>query len=313
MRFTPEKWRLRDAGAQHARTLGSIREAWEATMLTRVDRVQMAVRDRFAAAGRLGELFAATPVADDTVAVLGARRRTMQAGTALFELLEPAGDGPVASSLARWGEGLFAAGFATPDIDVFARRLDAGGVRYTAEGGRLYLDGSDTDALPAVISADTPIDVPPASALRWLYEVTLLVPDAAAATAHLTRVFGLNAARFCPIASEQYGYHGTLTLFEPPARLDRIEVVQTSDESHAMGRFYARRGPGLYMCFVETDSIDALCARLDAAEARYAPSEYGKENGIFLHPSTLFGMLMGVSRTSYGWTWSGRPDLVRAP
>ena len=280
-------------------------------MLTRVDRVQIAVRDRVAAGEQLGELFAATPVADEAAVVLGARRRTMQAGTALFDLLEPVGDGPVAAFLGRWGEGLFAAGFATPDMDALARRLDAQGVRYAAASGQIFLDGSATDGLPAVISADTPIDLPPASALRSLYEVTLLVPDAATASAHLAEVFGLDASRFCPIASEQYGYQGTLTLFDPPARLDRIEVVQTSDETHAMGRFYARRGPGLYMCFAEADSIDALCARLDAAEARYAPGEYGKENGIFIHPSALFGVLLGVSRSSFGWTWSGRPELVR--
>ena len=35
----------------------------------------------------------------------------------------------------------------------------------------------------------------------------------------------------------------------------------------------------------------------------------GFTEGLFFHPSTLHGVLMGVSRTNVAWTWSGRPEL----
>ena len=34
--------------------------------------------------------------------------------------------------------------------------------------------------------------------------------------------------------------------------------------------------------------------------------------GLFIHPTALCGMLMGVSRTNLAWRWSGRPELARA-
>jgi len=279
-------------------------------MLTRVDRVQIAVRDRAAAAERLAALFDAEPVADDPVAALNAHRRTVRAGAAVFELLEPAEDGPVAAMLARWGEGLFAAGFATRDLQTLASRLEQHGVPFVAEGEQLFLSGEGLDGLRAVISHDSPPTPTTGALLGPLYEVTMLTPDAAAAAARYAGVFALDPARFCPIDSDLYGYRGTLTLFDPPARLDRIEVVEITDPARPMGRFYARRGPGLYMCYAEADDIDRLRARLDAAGARHAPSAHGAEHGLYIHPSGLLGMLMGVSRTTFAWTWSGRPELV---
>jgi len=50
----------------------------------------------------------------------------------------------------------------------------------------------------------------------------------------------------------------------------------------------------------------------DAHGLRYAGRDPASPNpeGIFLHPSTLHGMLMGCSRTNLAWTWSGRPELA---
>jgi hypothetical protein len=33
---------------------------------------------------------------------------------------------------------------------------------------------------------------------------------------------------------------------------------------------------------------------------------------MFIHPSALCGMLMGISRTNEAWKWSGRPELATA-
>ena len=98
-------------------------------MLQRVDRIQLAVRDCAAAADTFCDLLGAERVREDTSRLLGARRTVVQAGESEFELLEPTGDGPVGQHLERWGEGIFAAGFATADMPALKERLTAKGLR----------------------------------------------------------------------------------------------------------------------------------------------------------------------------------------
>ncbi len=107
-------------------------------------------------------------------------------------------------------------------------------------------------------------------------------------------------------------FTGQLTLFNPPQQLDRIELSQITEPSRAMGRFHARRGQSIYMGFVETDDVAAVQSALEARGARYAGrTDDPNPEGLFIHPSALHGMLLGVSRTNLAWTWSGRPELAK--
>ncbi|TAK71564.1 MAG: hypothetical protein EPO22_01095, partial [Dehalococcoidia bacterium] len=219
-------------------------------MLEHVDRVQLAVRDRVAAAQTFIDVFGAETVKDDEVRALGARRRVVHAGASEFELLEPAGAGPVQDYLEQWNEGLFAAGFSTNDVGALASRLASKGVRFIDEGGQLFIAPDQTPGLRMVISAE--VARPMIGRMRYLYEATNLIRDNAAAASFYADRFGLDASRFVPIASKLYGYKGQLTMFNPPERLDRIELSQITDESLAMGRFMKRRdGETLYMCYIE--------------------------------------------------------------
>lgn len=275
-------------------------------MLTRVDRMLLAVRDREAAVERFAALLGAERVRDDESKPLRAQRTVVQAGESEFELLEPSGDGVVAERLERWGEGILAGGFASSDVDGLSRRLSDKGIRFEEEDGRLWIAADQTMGTNMVVSPEE--ERAPVGMVRYVYEVTNLVEDHERAAAFYADTFGLDASRFCPITSERYGYTGTLTLFNPPARLDRIEAIQTTDPSRPMGRFYARRGQSIYMCYVEVDDLEALRRRLEEKGARYSdPSE----NGLFIVPGSLCGMLMGVSRTNWAWTWSGRPELAK--
>ncbi|HZP58507.1 MAG TPA: hypothetical protein VFC53_13305 [Dehalococcoidia bacterium] len=284
----------------------------EGIMLEHVDRVQLAVRDRAAAAEIFAHVFAGEVVADDEVRALAARRRTVRSGRAQFELLEPAGDGPVAAYVAEWNEGLFAGGFSTKDVGAVAARLGERGVAFAEEGGQLFIAPDQTPGLRMVISAERDESSP--GLLRYLYEVTNLIDDHMAAAKFYSDTFGLDASRFSPINSREYGYTGQLTLFNPPERLDRIELSQITDWERPMGRFMKRRGgQTLYMCYAEADDLAPIVERLRARNLRFAPHDAaGNVNGIFVHPSALKGMLMGVSRTNVAWTWSGRPDLAPA-
>lgn len=277
-------------------------------MLSYVDRVQLVVPDRQAAVATWKELFGAEQVGESESKVLGAKITTVQAGRSEFEFLEPMGDGPVADWAGNWRQGLFGAGFSTPSLLDMERHLGSQGVPHTSEADRIHIAGDITDGMPTTITEDAAREQ--VGHINYLYEVTNPVADWQDTAAKYTRMFDLEPTRYSPINSRFYGYEGTLTLFDPPNRLDRIEITQTSGDM-AMDRFYKRRGASLYMCYIETDDVPALANRLKARGDRYTASEdRPAETGLFIHPSALFGMLMGVSLTNYAWVWSGRPELA---
>jgi len=279
-------------------------------MLQRVDRMQLAVRDRAIAADTFAEVLGAETVQEDDLRLFNATRTVVQAGESEFELLEPAGDGLVASHLERWGEGIFGAGFSTDDPGALARRMDHRGLHFKEEGGQIFTEPDQTRGMRTVISRTSERE--PVGLISSLYEVTNIVDDHEEAASFYTDAFGLDASRFCPIKSEQWGYTGTLTLFDPPSKLDRIELTQITEPSLAMGRFFARRGSSIYMCYAETGNAGVIRERLEARGSRYTA---GRENGggnLFIHPTALHGVLIGISRANLAWTWSGRPELARA-
>jgi hypothetical protein len=280
-------------------------------MLTRVDRMLLAVRDRAAAEETFSALLGATKVREDESSLLASKRSVMQAGISEFELLEPTGDGLVKSHLDRWGEGLFAAGFSTPDVSALARRLSSQGILWRDEGDQVHIEASQTPGMRIVLSPDAERErIGPVS---WVYEVTNIVDDHQAAADFYTEAFGLDASKFCPIASKDYGYKGQLTLFDPPHKLDRIELSQITDPERAMGRFAQKHGQSIYMCYVETDNVQDIIDRLEARQAQHARrKDAHNPEGLFIHPRALHGVLMGVSRTNLAWNWSGRPELAGA-
>ena len=197
------------------------------------------------------------------------------------------------------------------DADAAAHHLTKSGVNFEQSAGQLYLDSGATFGMRTVISQHH--ERTPVGAIKWVYEVTNVVGDWRAASDRYAKIFGLDASKFSPIESKQFGYTGTLTLFDPPARLDRIEIAQITDANLAMGRFHQRRGDSLYMFFVETDDVGALEQRLQARGSRFA-AHTRDEAGLaelFIHPSAFLGVLIGVSRTEHAWTWSGDPARAK--
>jgi hypothetical protein len=270
--------------------------------------MQLAVRDRAAAEETFRALFAAEKVREDTSELLGSTRTVMQAGISQFELLQPTGEGTVHDHLERWGEGPFAAGFSTPDLSALSRQLSSHGILWREEGEQVYIEPSQTPGMRIVISPDAERER--VGLLTWLYEVTNIVDDHEAAAAFYADTFALDAAKFSPIESKDYGYKGQLTLFDPPARLDRIELSQITDPERAMGRYSGKRGQSIYMCYAETDRVPDVIERLEKRGAKHARrKDAHNPEGLFVHPSALHGMLMGVSRTNLAWNWSGRPEL----
>jgi hypothetical protein len=279
-------------------------------MLDRVDRILLAVHDRSIAATTFADVLGAEQVREDELQhPYSARRAVVQAGDSEFELLEPAGEGAVAEHLERWGEGIFAAGFSCPDMEDVARGMSDTGMHFTYQGSQVFIEPDQTRGMRTVLQRGEQRGC--TGYLTGLYEVTNIVSDHEEAAAFYAGVFGIDRSRFAPINSDLYGYTGTLTLFDPPAKLDRIELTQITDPRKAMGRFYERRGgSSLYMCFAEATDVSPIVERLQAREARHTPSEDYGGGSLFIHPTALHGMLMGVSQTNVAWRWSGRPELA---
>ena len=279
-------------------------------MLKRVDRVQIAVPNLDAAEKVVATVMGAEPLRRDEVALLRARRTTMQAGSSLVELLQPDGAGPVRDFVDKWGQGLFAAGFSVDDLDAAVRHLETQGAKFETSAGQLYLDPAATFGMRVVISAKH--ERAPVGLIKWIYEVTNVVRDWRAAADRYAKLFALDASKFVPIESKDFGYTGTLTMYDSPARLDRIEIAEITRPDLAMGRFHARRGDSLYMFFVETEDVTAIAQRLEATGSKanvWRQDEAGAAE-MFIHPNQFLGVLVGVSRAEVAWTWSG--DLARA-
>ena len=281
-------------------------------MLERVDRVLLVVQDAKAATETFGRLLGTEVAGQHKSSLLGAQVTRLALGESELELMEPFGSGVTADFLARRGEGLFAAGMATNYLEKLRERFQRLGITHETDNGRLFLPGEHHFGVPFLISPMVPrVRV---GVVSFLYEVTnTLVSDWHGAAVHFSGLFGLDPQRFSPIGSKRFGYEGTLTLFNPPERLDRIELSQVTNSNSAMGRWVAKHGDSLYMCYCETHDFPGLKERLNANGARWTPrgeTQEGELDGNWIHPSSLHGLLLGVSRTTLGWEWSGRPELV---
>jgi len=283
-------------------------------VLTRIDRIQLAVPDRRAATGGWQTLLQAEPVGEDRVACLAARRSRLRLGDGYVELLEPDGAGPVADAVAKRGGHLYAAGAATNEFEGLVAHLRSQGIDAAVEGEQAFVDPAAAGEVGFRVVLSRDHELERMGAVDFFYEATLLVADAKTAARRCATLFALDAGAFVPIASKAYGYAGTLTLFHRD-RLGRFEVITPDDAAKTMGRFYARFGECFYMAFAESHSLAAIEARAREQGVGVTPvSPDGDQTGgadtLFLHPPALGGMMLGLSRPTQAWQWSGHPERV---
>jgi len=281
-------------------------------MITRIDRMVVTAPRRRLAAEAWQRLFGAEIVREDRVSYVAALRTVLRLGESEIELLEPDGIGLTAQHVSRSRTAIFAVGLAVEDLAAAQADLDARAVHHVRDGAQLWMSGEWTGvpALRVVVTQDE--RRPGGGLLQRIYEATHLYQDHRRATAQIASLFRLDRKQFVPIRSDAYGYEGTLALFHPD-RLDRIESITPFDRGKTMGRFFGRQGPSLYMFYAEARDTIALRERLleHAPKAWTGPRD-GTPDNLFVHPSALHGVLLGVSRESVAWTWSGHPERVRA-
>jgi hypothetical protein len=282
--------------------MGSVR-----CVLTRIDRVVLAVPDRGPVVDAWSGLLGAELDSEDKVGGLAARRTRLRLGAGRVDVLEPDGAGAVQQAIDRRGGHLYAAGAATSDTRDVLLALRQRGLSHLAEGdlvdGDIWVDVGH--GLQLVIDLDRTL--PAVGRIDEFYEVTNLVDDAQVASLQFADLLGLHPSAFKPIASTEYGYAGTLTLFDSD-RLHRIEVIHPDDGQKTMGRYYGKHGESLYMCFAETGELAAVTESL---RERGAPHTAVGDHTTFIHPQALGGAMVGLSRRTYAWTWSGHPERVK--
>jgi hypothetical protein len=284
-------------------------------MLMEIDRLQLATNEPGEAIGRWQHLLGAEETGRDRINCLGAARTTLSIGRSLVEILTPDGSGLVADALARRGAHMFSAGASTEDLAAVERRLAEFTNSTVMENGQLYVDGPDIGipGLRLVISPHE--DREPVGDIDYLYEATILADEADALTARFARVFALDAQTFVDISSPRFGYDGKLTLFQERA-LHRFEVITPIDRDKTMGRFFTKVGPCLYMSFAETSRLAEIEQRVSAAGlGQTVDRPEGRSvalpaDQVWLHPPTLGGVMLGLSRPTMAWSWSGSPERV---
>lgn len=288
-------------------------------MLHSIDRILVAVHSLDQAEQNYAQVLGARALGESDSDFLGARVRRLALGHSEVELCQPSGAGRVRTHLDRFGEGLLFGGASLSEraggLAAFEGRLHAQSVRFTRADQRLYLQAEDLHGLPLVVSeASAQAGSRGPGPIEFLYELTMVLrsrwQDVAA---DCVRRLGLPAERLVNIQFPRFGYDGTLMMFDAD-RLDRIELSEAHDPAFAMGRFSAKRGDDLYMCYVQTDDLQDVIERLQRHGCRWTRrTETPQErDGLWIHPSALNGVLMGVSRHSLAWQWSGRPDRVQA-
>lgn len=284
-------------------------------MLIEIDRLQLATAQPAHAIERWTTLLGAEVAGADQVRCLGAKRTLLRIGRSEVEILEPDGAGLVADAVAARGAHMFSTGASTHDVHAVQAQLKKLTSDPVMEDGRLYIDGNSIGipGLRLVVSPHVSHDR--VGDIDYLYEGTILAGEAAALTTRFAEVFALDAQAFVEIDSPRFGYNGQLTLFQPQA-LHRFEVITPLDAEKTMGRFFEKIGPCLYMSFAETSRLAEIEQRVAAAglgQTIDRPEERATDlpaDQVWLHPATLGGVMLGLSRPTMAWSWSGSPERV---
>ncbi len=282
-------------------------------MLTEVDRLLVATPDAAAAAAAWRTVLGAEEVYSGPAPALGAHRTVVRAGRSDVEFLQPDGTGAIADALSRRGRAhVWAAGAASPDPGAVAGTARAAGARVGSEGDRVHVE-LEIEGAPIRFVISPEAERAPAGRLDFLYEATVLAADQAGAVARIRDAFGLDESVFTTITSEMFGYTGVLTLFRA-GQLHRFEVITPIDRDKTMGRYHAREGACFYMGFAEASDLLDIERRIppggvtiDRPEGRRIDQT---PDQVWIHPPTLGGVMLGVSRPSMAWMWSGHPERV---
>lgn len=128
--------------------------------------------------------------------------------------------------------------------------------------------------------------------VRGIHHLGIAVADLDEAVETWERLFGAQVERRDSLESQ--GVDAVSLLLGE----SRIELLAPTGDDTPVGRFLARRGPGMHHVALETDDIEGMLRELDAAGAQLIDQIprrglYGLEVA-FVHPSAVHGVLTEV-------------------
>jgi len=128
--------------------------------------------------------------------------------------------------------------------------------------------------------------------LRGIHHVAMAVPDLDDAIETYERLFGATVEHRGPI--EGQGVEAAYLRIGS----GRVELLAATGEETPVGRFLAKRGPGMHHVALAADDVETELRTLAAAGARLVdehprPGLAGLETA-FVHPDTLYGVLTEV-------------------
>ncbi len=119
-------------------------------------------------------------------------------------------------------------------------------------------------------------------------------PGLEEAMARMARLFGMTADHLEEVADQK-----VKTAFFPVGE-STLEFLESTDPEGPIGKFLAKRGPGIHHVCFEVDDIDAVVAHLVSQGVRMIdekprPGAHGCRVA-FIHPAETGGVLMELSQ-----------------
>jgi hypothetical protein len=238
-------------------------------MLTDLDRIVVAARERRPVVHELRSVLGAEVVDRGHLPIWSAERTTLRAGVSEIDVLEPKGVGAVADFIGRRGPGLFAVGFASADLEEFRAHLEAQGVWFAEHERQLFLTSDKSVDLPGLnLVITTAKERDPAGLLKRLCGATLLHPDAKPGDL-LIRILGAGSLRVSDVSQVIPGLTGTIVRLGENLT-NHLAILAPWDKATPIGRFFLRYGSRIYMASAQSEKLTAIRERL-GSNANAAP------------------------------------------
>lgn len=227
-------------------------------MLTHLDRIVLAVRERRPVVRALQRLLDAELVSHGPLPVRAAERTVLRAGIGEIEVLSPKGVGPVADFIGRNGPGVFAVGFATDEMEKFRSHLEVQAVSFEESDDQLLVTSDKGADLPGLNLVFT--------AARLRGSIGRLQRFCGATLLHrfvepesLLRILGVHHSQISRV--ETTGFTGSV-IHLGHGLLNHLAILAPSGLESAIARSFYQRGPGIYQVSAVTEQQPVARKRL---------------------------------------------------